>query len=100
MNKPKAFSKPAAARQSGSPVKRQTLLRVLTSKAGNLYAEAVADITLKKGDRLTVNDPRKFLSEEQVNELEETGKIVLKTPSGKEYTLYSSLVSEIVKLGE
>lgn len=91
--KPLKQSKPSTG--SG---KKFTFMRIAQSKAGKLYAEATADISIKKGERFFLNDPRVFLSEEQQSELEENGRIELSTPAGNTYTLYSSLFAEVVKV--
>lgn len=100
MNKPKSFSKPSAqpSQQTSESGPKVTFLRLTYSRSGNLYAEATADIQIKKGEKFAVNDPRKFLSKEQVAELEENGEIELQTKNGKSYKLYSSLFANVVKL--
>ena len=80
--------------------RKNVFFKIQTSRTGKMYAEAVKDFSVSKGEKFAVLDPRQFLSPEQVGELEENGKITLSTPSGKEYTLYASLVSEVAKFEE
>lgn len=89
--------KPLKAKSNSSSGKKLTFLRLATSQSGKLYAEATADITIKKGERFFVNDPRTFLSEEELEELQSNGKLERTTASGKTYTLYDSLFAEVVK---
>jgi hypothetical protein len=77
--------------------KKTVLFRIQTSKAGKMYAEATTDVQISKGERFAVLDPRQFLNDSQIKELEAEGKVVTKTPSGKDFTIYASLFAEVAR---